>query len=70
MGKRRRLCVSKRRGDDLSSMQRVKACCMMGLNRLVSASGGGVDDGRGDVHGGKVWFDCEGTGRHGMQVGM
>ena len=28
---------------------KVKACCMMGLNRLVSASGRKVDDVRGCV---------------------
>ena len=46
--------VRMRRGDGLPSVQRVKASSMMGLNRLVSASGRMVDDGRGDMHGGRV----------------
>ena len=37
------------RGDGLPSVQRVKACCMIGLNRLMSASGRRVDDVRGCV---------------------
>ena len=41
------------RGDGLPSVQRVKACCMIGLNRLMSASGRRVDDERGNV--GRFW---------------